>query len=78
MTYIDLTSPTLLSTWLPPAAIGASNKAAAELSPSAPTHELQSLSAALRGALATPRAFRSLAQWQAAFMRYTVIALASG
>ena len=78
MTYIDLTSPKLLPTWLPPAAIGAVNTAAAELSPSAPTNELQSLSAALRGALATPRAFRSIAQWQAAFMRFSVLALAVG
>ena len=74
-TYLELVSVKLLPPWLPPASVG--GQAAIGLDPSAASGDLASLSTALRGAMASPRYFRSLQQWSVVFWRWAPIAIAT-
>ena len=75
-TYVEFTSKLLLPPWMPASALGGS--AANSLDPNASTAELAALSNALRGAMASPKFFRSMMQWSSIFWRYAPVAISAG
>ena len=79
--YVDFTSKAMLPMWLPADAIGGKSMTAASdwaLDPSTSAATLGALGSALKAATQTPRFFRSIAQWNAVFLRYAVAAVSSG
>lgn len=76
--YVDFTSKALLPLWLPADAVGGKSITAScdwNLDASASSATLGALGSALKAATSTPKFFRSLAQWNAVFMRYAVVAV---
>ncbi|CAK0791838.1 unnamed protein product, partial [Prorocentrum cordatum] len=78
-TYVDLTANAVLPAWLPADAVGGKSIGLAEdMWESRATSSISQLGAALRAATASPRCFRSIAQWSAAYLRYVPVAVAVG
>ena len=80
VTFVDLTARGTLPLWVPSDAIGgkAPVPGDADLLPGdSTTTTLSQLGAALRGATAAPRFFRTLAQWSGAWIRFSTAATAS-
>ncbi|CAK9045136.1 unnamed protein product [Durusdinium trenchii] len=81
-TYVDLTSKEVLPLWLPADSVGGKFTLRDEEESKLVGHHsigsLSDLSKALKGATATPRFFRNVQQWVAAFVRYATTAVATG
>jgi hypothetical protein len=78
--YVDLTSKEVLPLWISPESVGGKLPVPGEsewnMEAGASLQTLGHLGAALRAVTQTPRFFRSLTQWSAAFLRYAVVAVA--
>jgi len=81
VTFVDLTAKGCLPLWVPAESIGgraAVSNDCEMLAGTSGTATLSQLGAALRGATAAPRFFRSMAQWCGAWMRFGTAAVAAG
>jgi len=81
VTFVDLTAKGCLPLWVPAESIGgraAVSNDCEVLAGTSGTATLAQLGAALRGATAAPRFFRSMAQWCGAWMRFGTAAVAAG
>eukprot|EP00438_Fugacium_kawagutii_P029513 Skav222739 [mRNA] locus=scaffold2390:473992:475065:+ [translate_table: standard] len=80
--YVDLTSKESLPMWLTPDVIGGKFQLHDEgewpLRGHIPISSLQDLGKALKSATASPRFFRTVSQWNGAFLRYAIVAVATG
>ena len=77
-TYVDLTAKQVLPLWLPADAVGGKSLVPEESWDLAKGgNTVAQLGAALRAVTQTPRCFRSMAQWGAAFLRYVPAAVAT-
>ena len=79
--YIELTSKEVLPLWLPADAVGGKAVLAGEMDwtieGSGSCNTISQLHNALRSASTAPRFFRDVNQWNAAFLRYAVAAIAT-
>eukprot|EP00438_Fugacium_kawagutii_P030829 Skav224363 [mRNA] locus=scaffold5095:66265:73933:+ [translate_table: standard] len=79
--YVDLTTKEVLPLWLPADSVGGKFTLRDEEESKLAGHQtigsLSDLSKALKGATATPRFFRNVQQWVAAFLRYATTAIAT-
>jgi len=81
VTFVDLTAKGCLPLWVPAESIGGRAAVSSDcevLAGTSGTATLSQLGAALRGATAAPRFFRSMAQWCGAWMRFGTAAVAAG
>eukprot|EP00435_Cladocopium_sp_Y103_P042868 s429_g11.t5 len=80
--FVDLTSKETLPMWLTPDLIGGKFQMHDDgewpLHAHVPISSLQDLGKALKSATASPRFFRTVSQWTGSFMRYAVVAVATG
>ena len=79
--FVDLTAKDTLPLWVPSDSVGGKFSLRDEeefsLASTSPIGSLGDLTRALKGATATPRFFRSVSQWTAAFWRWAVAAVAA-
>ena len=80
LTFVDLTSKEVMPLWLPPDAVGGKSATTGDddvLDPTANSSSLGKLAVALKGATASPRFFRTVGQWTAAFLRFGITAVST-
>eukprot|EP00435_Cladocopium_sp_Y103_P029101 s731_g7.t1 len=80
--FVDLTGKETLPMWLTPDLIGGKFQIHDDgewpLQGQVPISSLQDLGKALKSATASPRFFRTASQWSGAFLRYGIVAVATG
>ena len=77
-TYIDFTSRLMLPIWMPAQTVGRSPDSDEEAGGrDTPVHSLQGLGTAIKRAMGSPRAFRTMSQWTAVWVRYSMLAVST-